>query len=167
MKTIKQLSRICLFSIVFTSFATVLTAQKKPSDKAVQITNMLDSQHYVFYAQSVLPASGRQRYLTSEYTLSVSKDTIICELPYFGRAYSAPIGNTDGGIRFTSVKFTYTKTAEKKGSWRITIKPTDYQDVQQLVLTVYDNGTAYLSVNSNNRQAISFNGSVRPSITKY
>lgn len=167
MKTINQLCRICLFSIAFTGVATILTAQKKTSDKAVQIKNMLDSQRYVFHAKSVVPSSGRQRYLTSEYIVSISKDTVISDLPYFGRAYSASIGNTDGGIRFTSVKFTYSKVAGKKGSWKITIKPTDNRDVQQLLFTVYDNGTAYLTVNSNNRQSISFNGDINPSTTKY
>jgi hypothetical protein len=108
----------------------------------------------------VIPSSGRQRILTSEYTVTVRKDSIISDLPYFGRAYTAPIGTTDGGIKFTSVDFGYAINPRKKGGWEVNIKPRDGQDVQNMAFTIYGNGKAYLSINSNNRQAISFNGHI-------
>jgi hypothetical protein len=137
-----------------------VVAQKKLSAKETAIKNFLDSRRYVFYAESVNPSSGRQRFLTSEYKVTVLKDSVISDLPYFGRAYTAPVGTTDGGIKFTSVDFDYTITPGKKGRWDINIKPKDGQDVQNMTFTIYDNGKAYLNVNSNNRQSISFNGHI-------
>jgi hypothetical protein len=136
----------------------LVTAQKSTPAKEAVIKNLVNSQQYVFYAQSALPMSGRQRFLTSEYTLYVSKDTVISDLPYFGRAYSAPINLAGGGINFTSTSFDYQLKARKKGGWDITIKPKDTPEVQQLMMTIFENGTTSLRVSSNNRQPISFNG---------
>ncbi len=158
MKTFKEILPFLLFMAVFTGNTNIVIAQKKVPAKEVEIKNLLGSQQYIFYAQSVTPFSGRQRFLTSDYTVTVSKDTVLSDLPYFGRAYAAPIGSNDGGIKFTSVDFEYKISERKKGGWEINIKPKDGQGVQQLALTIYNNGTAYLFVNSNSRQSISFNG---------
>jgi hypothetical protein len=122
------------------------------------VKDMIESQHYTFKAQSVNPASGRTRQLTTDYTLKVSKDTVIADLPYFGRAYTAPINPADGGINFTSANFDYAMSLGKKNSWEITIKPKDHSDVQELTLTVFENGNADLRVVSTSRQFISYSG---------
>ena len=126
------------------------------SDSAAR--QWVESRNFIFKAESVFPQQGRSRQLTSEYDLTISRDTISSFLPYFGRAYSAPVNPSEGGIKFTSVKFDYQPAKEKKGRWEILIKPDDAQDVRELYLTVYNNGRATLRVNSVNRQTISFNG---------
>jgi len=135
------------------------TAQKQPSAKAIAVKNAVDSQRYIFHAENVLPLRGSQRFLTSGYDVTVTKDSVISYLPYFGRAYSAPLNN-EGGIQFTSTNFTYAATTRKKGGWEITISTKDAGDVRQLLLTIFENGTASLNVTSNNRDPISFSGTV-------
>jgi hypothetical protein len=120
----------------------------------------VDAKNYIFTAQFASPQSGLTRPLTSTYELTVRPDSVEAFLPFFGRAYSAPIGQTDGGIKFTSAKFDYKTVKRKKNSWEITIRPRDITDVQQLNLSVFDNGTANLRVTSTNRQPISFTGYV-------
>ncbi|MES1222571.1 MAG: DUF4251 domain-containing protein [Bacteroidota bacterium] len=131
---------------------------KKDSAKIAKIKELVTSQTYTFKAQSAMPMSARTRQLTSEYDLKITKDIITSYLPYFGRAYSAPIGSTDIGLEFTSKDFEYTSADRKKGGWDITIKLKDAKDVTQMQLTIFDNGTTTLQVLSNNRQPISFNG---------
>ena len=87
-------------------------------------------------------------------------DTLISQLPYFGRAYSAPMDMKGGGIEFTSTDFAYTLEAKKKGRWSISIEPKDEKDVRQMILSVSENGYASLQVLSNNRDPINFNGIV-------
>jgi len=158
MKTIYRNGVRLLIAFLLANLMSNLTAQStKPSAKLVA-KSLVDSQQYVFHAQTVNPMSGRQRFLTTDYTVIVSKDTIMTDLPYFGRAYSAPINPSDGGIRFTSTSFDYKVTPRKKGGWDITIQPKDARDVQLLILSIFDNGRADLRVNSINRQPISFNG---------
>ncbi len=126
---------------------------------AVAIKNMVDSQRYVFVAQIALPMGGRSRHLDASYDVKIKKDTIIAYLPYYGRSYNAGYGGSDGGIDFTSKDFKYTKEDGKKGGWTVTISPKDVKDPsQKLVLSITESGSAYLTVSSNNRQNISFNG---------
>jgi uncharacterized protein DUF4251 len=146
------------FVLLFLSFVTITVtaaAQEKKEDK---IKRIVGEQNYVFVAQLVNPQNGRSRNLnTLDYTLTVRKDSVISYLPYFGRAYSAPINSSDGGIKFTSTQFDYINSP-KGNKWQITIKPKDGTDVQQMYLDIFDNGNATLQVTSNNRQGISFNG---------
>ena len=135
-----------------------ITAQKKDSVQAASIKSMVENQRYIFKAQTVTPMAGRFRQLTPEYDLQVSKEKIVASLPYFGRSYSAPIDPSRGGIQFTSKDFDYKLTERKKGGWNVSINTKDLQESQQMQLTIFNDGTASLQVNSTNRQSISFNG---------
>ena len=137
------------------------TKKDKDAAKAAAIKNLVDSQNYVFIAQSAMPMSGTIRQLTPDYDLKVSKTSIVSYLPYFGRAYTAPIDPTKGGIQFTSKDFQYTTTPRKAGGWDVLIKPKDYRDVQQMTLSITESGYATLQVTSTSRQPISFNGYVK------
>lgn len=119
---------------------------------------MVDARQFIFHAQMALPSSGSIRSLTPEYDLKVLKDTVISYLPFFGRAYSAPINDSEGGFKFTSVKFEYSSKIRKKGGWQISIKPKDVTDFREFSLFISENGHATLQALSNNRQSISFTG---------
>jgi Domain of unknown function (DUF4251) len=162
MKMVKSLTKTAQLFIIAITICTHGYAQDSTKDdkasKESSVKSLVDAKSYVFIAQTVLPAGGRIRQLTSYYDLEVSKDTIVSALPYFGRAYTAPIDPSEGGINFTSTNFDYTTTERKKGGWDISIKPKDAKDVQQIFLTISEKGYTTLQVLSNNRQAISFNG---------
>jgi hypothetical protein len=139
-------------------FAASLNVVHEQTDKQKAIKNLIESKNYVFTAQSVSPTTGAFRQLTSLYDLEVSQDSVQAFLPYFGRAYSPPIDPNDGAIKFTSTDFTYQTIDRKRGGWDIIIKPKDVKFGQELMLTVFENGSASLRVTSNNRQPITFNG---------
>lgn len=143
------------------------TKQDKQSAKEAAIKNMVDSQNYVFVAQSALPMSGRVRQLTSDYDLRVTKSSVVSYLPYFGRAYQAPLDPTKGGLDFTSKDFNYTVTPGKKSGWTVQIKPNDNKDIQQMTLSISASGYGTLQVTSTYRQPISFNGYLKaPKVKK-
>jgi hypothetical protein len=159
MKVLQSIYKAILMLLVMVIFEN--TGYAQDSTKQASIQNKVAEKDFVFEAQTVLPQRGITRQLNSYYFLRVSKDTLVSDLPYFGRAYSAPINPSEGGIRFTSTSFDYSSRERTKGGWDIIIKPKDINDVQQLVLNVFENGRASLQVISNNRQAISFDGLVR------
>src|SRR4051812_38808283 len=97
-------SMVCL---QFSSSAQNNKNEKK-EQKVTEIQDLVQSKSFVFVAQNVTPLGRRMINLTSTYDVRLSKDTIISELPYFGRAYVAPLDPAEGGINFTSTKFTYT-----------------------------------------------------------
>ena len=137
------------------------TKKDKDAEKMAAIKNLVDSQNYVFIAQSAMPMSGRVRQLTPDFDMKVTKSSIVSYLPYFGRAYTAPIDPTQGGLQFTSKDFDYTTKPRTKGGWDVQIKPKDYRDVQQMSLSISSTGYATLQVTSTNRQPISFNGYIK------
>lgn len=138
----------------------------KDSLKEAAVKTMIDEQRFIFNVQSVKPMKSGTRQLSPGYTLSVSKDTIISDLPYFGRMYQAPIGSSDGGIKFTSTDFTYVRKLRKKGGWDIEIKPKESSSVQDIFLTVFENGNASIDLNCKDRQPISYSGEIEPAKSK-
>lgn len=126
-----------------------------------QTAKLLLNHTFQFNATYVQPMSGRQRNIMSDnYTLKVSKDEVVAELPYFGKATSAPIGTSDVGMKFTSKDFTYESAALTKSREQITIKPKDVSDIQQVYFLIYPDGSAELRITSNSRQAISYRGNI-------
>lgn len=155
MKRAREILSYCVVLAVLLLVSQALRAQDKKKKLAEKIAN----KEFVFKARTVTPTSGRFRQLTSEYDLRVSGDSVVCYLPYFGRAYSAPINPSEGGLKFTSVDFEYKYAPRKKG-WDVTINPKDGNGVQELSMTIFENGNASLRVSSTNRQLITFNGYV-------
>lgn len=151
--------KINILLALFTFLAVSPAVKAQDKDEAT-VTAMLEAKNYIFKAQTALPMTGRMIHLTSDYDVIIRPDSVISFLPYYGRAYSAPVNSTDGGIKFTSTNFGYQAAHAKKKSWDITIKPKDVSDVQDMTLTVFTNGSATLRVNNQNKQAISFQGYV-------
>lgn len=149
MKRLQIITSFCLLILSFPGAA---------QDKQAATAQLVNSHNYIFKAQMAMPSGpAPTRQLTSEYDLRVSSDSLIAYLPYYGRAYVAPLDPTQGGIQFTSTKFSYKVTSKKKG-WDILIKPTDTDQASQMVLSVTTSGYATLQVIGNNRQPISFTG---------
>jgi len=156
---------IAAMLLVLVASMQITFAQESKQDKieaqAAALKTLVESKNFVFVPQSVTPLTGRTRQLTSYYDLMISKDTITSNLPYFGRAYTAPINPEDAGISFTSTDFEYYATPGKKGGWVIVIKFKNQTQAREMNLTIFDNGRADLVVSSNNRQSISFSGDIK------
>ncbi|MBO9573873.1 MAG: DUF4251 domain-containing protein [Chitinophagaceae bacterium] len=150
---------LLFLSVAIFSCTEPKNAQDQASDQA-NIGNQIQNKDYTFRARSVSPTGGRTIQLTTNYDMRVSKDSLVTYLPYFGRAYSATPGTTNSGMDFTSTDFEHTFAPRKKGGWEIKIIPKDNQDIQQMFLTVFGNGSASLQITSNNRQPISYEGTI-------
>lgn len=131
-------------------------------DEIISLMNeKVASSRYTFVAQTAIPLSGRSINLDNSYSLKVSKDTIESYLPYFGRAYTAPISpSADGGIKFVSTDFKYNVSDKKKGMWDISIETNDVPVRYKLFLKIGDSGYGTLIVQETNRQSISFYGKI-------
>jgi hypothetical protein len=79
-------------------------------------------------------------------------------LPYFGRMFNPSYDTSKNSYRFTSKDFTLSKILNKKGNLVYTISPKDVDHVRVIYIEVYKNGSAYVSIDSNDRQPISYNG---------
>lgn len=129
----------------------------KQEQRISEITQKVESGRYTFTPQRAIPLGGRAVDINS-FELKISKDTIDSYLPYFGRAYSAPISSDDNGIKFVSMDFDYTLSAKNKGMWEVTINTKDIRRNYNMILKIGDTGYATLIVNETSRQPISFYG---------
>jgi hypothetical protein len=157
-RSIRFLLSAFLLSFLFSQCSSSKKAVKLTSD---EINSMVNSSQFVFVADRVTPLRGRSRFLTSYYDVVVKKDSLTTFLPFFGRAFQAPMDPSKGGIQFTSTNFTYNVTTKNNNEWNVLIKPNDYQDVQQLYFNIFDNGTASLNVVNSQRDGISFSGHIK------
>jgi hypothetical protein len=163
MKTLRNnvILLLILVSSIVTANAQAAKKEKKPTKEAY-VKIRMDAKRYTFLANYVLPQRGGGRQLTSEYDLRITPDSVVSFLPYFGRAYfDVPYGGGDGGIKFTSTKFTYEAKEKKKGGWEISIRPSDVKNIDRLLLNISSDGYASLSVNSTNRDFITFDGYIK------
>ncbi len=149
-----------VFTLVGCGVAQESSGTTDNNTRRADIDQLINSRDFKFNVQTATPMGGRVIQLTSLYDLRISKDTVQSDLPYFGRAFSAPMDPTRGGFRFTSTQFEYTSSPKRKGGWDIAIRPQDAQDVRQLSLSISSGGYGTLQVTSNNRQPISFYGTI-------
>ncbi len=157
----KKLSKI--LSVLLMIFLASCASQKTTVSQASpeEVLAAIDKQAFQFDSRFVQPARGRSLNITGNYFLRVTPEKIVADLPYFGRAYSAPIGS-EGGIKFESSDFEYDVRTTGKGGKEIRIKINNSAVVREMTLTTFGNGNADLRVTPANKQFISYRGEVRP-----
>jgi hypothetical protein len=149
---------VILAGIVFSSCGTAQTTAET-DQKAYRIKRQIEFLDFRFRATTAIPMQFQPVQLTPEYDLKVTKDTVKAFLPYFGRAYKAPMNPREGGIQFSSTRFEYSVTKGKKpGNWKVKILTLDTDRRFTLFLNIWQNCSAQLSVTDPDRQSISFQG---------
>ena len=149
-----------LSGLLFTGCKTGETISSE--EKIAQIANSIGETKYTFVPATAIPMGAPSISLTPSFFLKIRKDTIDAYLPYYGRAYTAPIDPSKGPFTFTSTDFEYKISQNKKGEWDVDIQTNDTDGKTKLSLSVDKSGSASLSTSNNNRQPISFYGSVEP-----
>lgn len=166
-KNQKRMKKFLFVLAVATLVTTVVFAQEETSrrdkrrarekEHAELIRQLVESRNLEFIAQFAHPMGGSSISLTSQYSLDIRNDSVTSYLPFFGVAYSAEYGNTEGGIKFSQKANKMEWLTSAKGyTVKTEVKTT--KDVYYLVLQITQAGYATLNVNSNNRQAIYFTG---------
>jgi hypothetical protein len=162
MGIMKKLS--ILLPVFFLTLGTVIqlpaqdSKEQKKALKEQRIADQINSRHFSFVPQTVMPSTGRSRIVTTEYELKISGDTLVSYLPYYGRGYMASIGSTDNPLDFRTTDFSLQLSDAKKGGWQLEISPKKAGDAYRMTLIISRDGYASLEVISNNHDPISFNG---------
>ncbi|MCE5204803.1 MAG: DUF4251 domain-containing protein [Porphyromonadaceae bacterium] len=161
------MKKFALFGIVL--FFTVLIlgacgATRSAAEKeqlAADIRQAVETSDFTFEATYAYPTGYRSLYLSPYYDVKISPDTVKVYLPYYGRAYSAPMDPREGGFQFTSTDFKMsTSPGRRKGNWIAEVTFLDLDRPVTFRFDLWENGTARLDVNDMNRQAISFQGNI-------
>lgn len=160
--------RTKIFFVAFITFLMAITintasAQTKKETrektKAAEVQKLLDSKRFSFKAQTAQPLRGGTINLTSDYELVIKKDSLQSYLPFFGRAFTAPMNPTESPLIFNTTNFNYSAASGKKGAKNITVEIKDQNaNVRRFYLSISGQGYATLQVLNSNRDPISFNG---------
>ena len=164
---IPKTSILIMMSLFVLFFSNKADAQKTKSEMQIEKAQfiksiVIDSQRYVFKAHTAFPASGSMKILSSGYDVIISEDSANSHLPFYGKAYAGvSFGSNTSPLEFISTQFNYTVTNKKKGDgWDISIQLQDQSDVKSLDFSIFDNGSAFLRVMSNNRSSMTFQGEI-------
>ena len=155
--------RIILSLLLITAMGIyTLSAQTKIERielKKQVVEKLVTSGKYKIDVNRALPARGRSITLTSPYSVEIRNDSVISNLPYYGRAYSIPYGGGEG-LNFKAPITDYQLDRDKKGTAKIKFSARSREDKFDFNIDVFSNGSATIFVNMQNRQSISFIGEV-------
>lgn len=167
MKKIINILSAAVFLMFMNSCATTGSI---PSEKVAQL---LQSGEFTFMAERAnptnydvvnimnsLPTSSSSRMLDLDYgyTIQIKKSELQVELPYFGRMYNPSYDTSKNSYRFSSKEYTVDQQAGKKGSTVYTIQTSDQPNIRRIIMEVFKNGKAYVSIDSNDRAPITYDG---------
>ncbi|MCL4481899.1 MAG: DUF4251 domain-containing protein [Bacteroidetes bacterium] len=129
--------------------------------KEKEIAALIESKNFEFRANRAIPTGFRSVDLTTNPNfIRFSPDSIVSEMPFFGRAYTVPYGG-DAGLKFEGKPELF-KIGKKKKNYSVEAKVKADNDFYTLNLTISFEGSSSMSVTCNNRASISYNGEIYP-----
>ena len=100
------------------------------------------------------------RTVMSTFFLELRRDTLRSYLPYLGQAHQAPISSPSIGLNFEAPVLRFTESRPKANLSRIEIDVKSQEDSYHYIIELFDTGDAYIHVNSQHRDPISFDGTI-------
>lgn len=172
-----RLKTLLITALAFSGLNAVAQTDQATTAKIVE------AKTYTFVARSVTPLNtqdissvmskmpgamqgGVINLTETYYEVKVTPDSVVAFLPYYGRSFSAPINQDDAGVKFTSKKFNYKSTKGKKRGWDTLIETKDAKESYRLAFNISDNGYVTLSLNSNNKQSVTYQGYLKENESK-
>ena len=129
-------------------------------EKIKQIAILVDSKEFVFVGQRAFPQGFRTMDLTTNTNfIEFKPDFIKSEMPFFGRGYSGIGYGGDAGLKFEGKPIEFSIVKAKK-THELNTSVRGEGDVFRINLSISDQGSATLTINSNNRSPISYFGEI-------
>jgi len=126
-----------------------------------RIQERLDSRNFKVDIDFMIPARGGSRALSSPYSLTLIGNKVISYLPYVGVARNVPYGG-GSGMNFESTTDDFTEQAARKDRRVFLFTTRTDEDRMTFKITVFSNGTCSVTVHSENRDPIDYQGQLDP-----
>lgn len=156
----KNILYLTIFALTLSACTTVqrLERQQKEKTTGEQVDDSIRQRTFTVDFTYVTPQRMTAHVLTTDYWIRISGDSIDSQLPYFGVAYRADLGQTESPLSFKGHISSY-EIVERKSNRR-TLRVRTARGIDQLdyYLTIGNTGNASLNVLSTDRESIGFNG---------
>jgi len=164
MKTKITISAILFFVLIFNGFSQEKSKKQIKEERKIeqqkQIEAMINAKEFVFVGRTALPTGYNSVNLaTNPNYVKFHPEMIESYMPYFGRAYSGVGYGGDQGLKFEGKPEPYTFKKEKK-NFQVEAKVKGGNDLFTISLYVGFEGDATLTIASNNRSSISYQGEI-------
>jgi hypothetical protein len=164
MKTKLSLLIVVIFLTMNSGFSQEKTKkelkEERKLEKQKQTEAMINAKEFVFVARTANPTGMRSVNLTTNPNfVKFQPEMIESEMPFFGRSYGAIGYGGDTGLKFKGKPEEFTIVKEKK-NYQVDAVVNGTTDKYRLSLSVGFEGSASLSITSNNRSTISYQGEI-------
>jgi hypothetical protein len=161
---------VCLALIITTSFAQKKSRKElkegKKTEKQLQVEALINAKAFDFIARTAMPTGYKTVNLsTTTNYVKFQPELIDSYMPFYGRAYSGVGYGGDEGLKFTGKPEKFTIIKGKK-NYQVSAIVKGEKDTFNLSLSVSFEGSASLTITSNNRSAISYSGEITAPIRK-
>jgi hypothetical protein len=134
--------------------------EEKKIEQQKQTEALVDSKEFVFVGKYAIPSGMKSVNLSSNPNfMKFQPEMIESEMPFFGQAHSSMGYGGDAGLKFKGKPEEFTVTKGKKNI-EVKVVVKGESDRYQIYLSVSYSGSASLSVTSNNKSPISYNGDI-------
>ncbi len=155
MKTYKMLSVFLIFLI----FGQI-HSQEETKKQISSIETLLNSKNFEFIANTAIPLSGPTRNLVgSNYSITFTPKMVVSNMPFYGNAYSGMALGRDKGMRFKGKPEDFNVVNTGKG-FEASASDKGENDSYFISISVGNSGFATLSISSNDRATISYQGEI-------
>ena len=159
--------KIAAFLIVLLVVPSSIFAQEKTKKQLKEehrqelkahVEIVLNSKTFTFSPATATAQGFRPVGISSEHNYVKFRPGFIeSKLPFYGQTYGSIAFGGDEGLSFSGIPENYTLTNKKK-NFRLNAAVNSEVNVYKLILTVGFSGKATLSVSSNNRSPVTFEG---------
>ena len=161
-------TRISVLLMLLTIFTISGFAQEKSKkqikeeakiEKQKQTEALVNSKTFVFNASTAIPQGSKPVNLTAIYNVKFSPDTIVSYMPFYGNANRGVGFGGDTGMKFEGKPEDFIVEKGKK-NYKVNAVVKGENDTYQISLSIGFKGSTMLSISSNNRSNISYNGEI-------
>lgn len=162
----KSIITLIIFSIFFSISPQHTSAQKKKSKQEKreaafkEITRLVENEPFIYVPNRAFPQGYRSIDLTTNYGfIKIKGDEAEADMPFFGRGFQPEFGGS-GGIKFNGEMINKKiELNEKKRMITYSFEVKD-KDHFRINMEIGYNGGASVSVTSNNKSHISYQGDI-------
>jgi hypothetical protein len=152
---------VFLASVVSFSACGILNRAQSPDEIAGFVLEAIDSRSFTVDVDHIIPLRGPSRH-DFGYSVKVDGEDVISHLPFFGVS-SVSTYNEGNPLSFEGKIQQYNCYQDKKGAFVIdfvTVNPVNIQVPIYYHLTIWGNGSTYITVNSPGRDSMSYSGNL-------